>query len=282
MTTFARVTLWDKIAAWYRRSVFYELFRHLNEVVFGVEFGSYDHIALGANAERTARNLILAAMAAILVASAVAFYTKAVPGGFIRRLLRMGAHSPENAASLYETGYFRSFGVRREVKRGGALAKLVCRPDDDGRTLAGTLPEAEAETPSDGETPSLVDRLTADRRPAPQSAETAIEKADAAETVESAENASDADGAAEATENVESAEETTEPSPEPLRPVNFYTDRFYVPEALRIRAELRYEKEGSGLRSFLIAAVVTVVAGALLCRFLPVLFKLADGILSLF
>lgn len=268
MTTFARVTLWDKIAAWYHQSVFYELFRHLNEVVFGVAFGSYDHIALGANAERTARNLILAAMAAILVASAVAFYTKAVPGGFIRRLLRLGAHSPEKAVSLYEAGYFRSFGVRRDLKCGGALAKLVCRPDDDGRTLAGTLPEAEPETPSDGETPSLVARLTADQRPAPQSAETAVEKANAAEP-------------AEATENAESAEKTTEPSPKPLRPVNFCTDRFYIPEALRIRAELRFEKEGSGLRGFLIAAVVTVVAGALLCRFLPVLFRLADGILSL-
>lgn len=277
MVSFARVTLWDRIVAWYHRSVFYELFRHLTDDIFGVRFGSYEKIALGEDAERAARNLILAVMAAILVASAIAVYTKAVPGGFIRRLLRMGVHSPDKAVSLYESGYFRSFGVRRDLKRGGALAKLVCRPDDDGRTLAGTLPEAEAADPDPNGKPSLVDRLNADARPAPQSAETTAEKAEsagsAAETSESAENANGAESESEGAGEVR--------EPEPLRPVNFYTDRFYIPEALRIRAELRFEKGGSGIRSFLLAAIVTVVAGALLCRLLPLLFRLADGILSL-
>ena len=271
MTT-ARMNLWDKIAAWYHRSVFSELFSHLSEDVFGVRLGSYENLALGANAENTLRNLILALMAGILLAAALSVYTKAVPGGFIRRLLRMGALSPDRAVTLYESGYFRSFGVRRDLKRGGALAKLVCRPDDDGRTLAGTTPLSDDDsTDADGR-PSLVERLTADERPAAQAA--------AQPTVSDV--PADATDADSSPSSEGSDDPTSDVAPAPLRPVDFYTDRFYIPESLRVRAEVRYDKEGSGVRNFLLTVVITVAAAVLLCRFLPSLLGLADVILGLF
>lgn len=270
LTAVARMTPWDRIAAWYRNSVFYELFRYLNETVFGVRLGDYDNLSFGSGAESTLRNLILALMAGALVAAAASVYAKAVPGGFVRRLLRMGATDPDHAVTLYASGYFRSFGVRRDLRRGGSLAKLVCRVGDGGLTVAGTDPAAapqppEAETASDSR-PSLVDRLTSDlRSPASESA-VRVSKINAPD----APTASAGDSSPDAV------------SPSDPRPLKFASDRFYIPEALRVRAELRYDKDGSGVRTFLLAAALTVAAAILICRFLPALFSLADGIMSMF
>ena len=262
------MTLWDKIAAWYHQSVFSELFRHLSENVFGVQFGYYEHIAVGENAARTARTLILSLMFGAIFAAAATVYTKTVPCGFLRRLLGMGATSPDRAVTLLESGYFRSMGVRADLKRGGMLAKFLCRPDDS-RTLAGTTPAAQtaeeiAKEAANGEKgkPSLIERLNAPDRPA------AVSEQPTEQTDETDNEASKPDKAEKPAE------------PEPLRPVNFLTDRFYIPEVLRIRAELRCEKTGWGVRGFLAVTAVSVVAAALLCRALPYLLTLADRMLG--
>lgn len=258
------MTLWDKIAAWYHQSVFSELFRYLNENVFGVQFENYENIAVGASAARTVRTLILSLMFGAIFAAAAVVYTKTVPCGFLRRLLGMGATSPDRAVTLRESGYFRSTGVRADLKRGGMLAKFLCRPDDS-RTLAGTTPTAEiANEAANGEAgkPSLVERLNAPDRPA------AVSEQPTEQTDEIDE-----------TKKADAADETPS-EPAPLRPVNFLTDRFYIPEVLRVRAELRCEKSGSGLRSFFAVTVVSVVAAALLCRTLPYLLTLADRMLG--
>lgn len=265
------MTLWDKIAAWYHQSVFYELFRHLSENVFGVHFeGNYENIAVGASTEQTVRALILALMFGAIFSAAAVVYTKTVPCGFLRRLLGMGATSPDRAVTLLESGYFRSVGVRSDLKRGGMIAKFLCRPDDDGRTVAGTTPAAEtaeeiAKEAANGEEgkPSLIERLNApDRRPA------AVSEQPAKQTDETSE-----------TKKADETDETPS-EPEPLRPVNFLSDRFYIPEVLRIRAELRCEKTGWGVRGFLAVTAVSIVAAALLCRILPFFLTLADRMLG--
>ena len=251
------MNLWDKIADWYQKSVFHELFKHFAEDVFGVNFGSYERIPVGENAEAVARAMILALLAGVLVAAGAAVYTKAVPGGFIRKLLKMGATDPDHAVTLAETGYFRSFGVRADLKRGGTLAKLVSRPGDGELTVAGTRQEPEP----DEERPTLEERLAApDRKRTETEAEAKTEK-----------------GPETGGEGDKKEEEEEARTPEP---VNFLTDRFYVPESLRIRAELRFEKAGSGARGFLLTVVLAVGAAILLCRLLPTLFSLADRILT--
>ena len=266
------MTLWDKIAAWYHQSVFYELFRHLSENVFGVHFEeSYENIAVSASAEQTVRALILALMFGAIFSAAAVVYTKTVPCGFLRRLLSMGATSPDRAVTLLESGYFRSVGVRSDLKRGGMLAKFLCRPDDDGRTVAGTTPAAEtaeeiAKEAANGEEgkPSLLERLNApDRRPAAVSEQQPTKQTD--ETSE-AKKANEAD--------------ETPSEPEPLRPVNFLSDRFYIPEVLRVRAELRCEKTGWGFRGFLAVTVLAVAAAALFCRAIPFFLTLADRMMG--
>ena len=64
--------------------------------------------------------------------------------------------------------------------------------------------------------------------------------------------------------------------------VNLSAARFYIPEDLRYRAEFRYEKKGSGAPMMILTVVLTVVAAALLCHFLPQLLGLADVILGIF
>lgn len=279
LTALARMTLWDRIAAWYQNSWIHEVFRFFSQDVFGVRLETYEKLPLTESSESFLRGLVLAVMAAVLVAAAATVYTKTVPGGFIRRLLSMGATDPSHAVTLSETGYFRSFGVRQDLRRGGTLAKLVCRPQDGGLTLAGTRPDPNAFPVSrrksrkkkdpDDEKASLVERLTApDRISTPP--------ASAAST--------DAHVASQAPTDVGQppASQTPEPpAPGPVAPVDFFRDRFYIPEALRIRAELRFDRKGSGFRTFLLAAVLTVAAAVLVCHLLPSLLSLADSLISM-
>ena len=58
--------------------------------------------------------------------------------------------------------------------------------------------------------------------------------------------------------------------------------RFYIPEELRYKAEVRYERKGSGSLSVILTLVACAVAAALICRFLPQILGLADLILGIF
>ena len=60
------------------------------------------------------------------------------------------------------------------------------------------------------------------------------------------------------------------------------TDRFYIPEDKRIRAEIKFEKKGSGWGAVVIGIVLTVVGAALLCWLLPDIVRFADNIISFF
>lgn len=294
----AQTNLWDRIAAWYQNSVFHDLFRHFADDVFGVELGNYEHLPVAAGSGNVIRGLILALLAGVLLAAGAAVYTKKVPGGFIRRLLAMGATDPDHAVTLAETGYFRSFGVRTDLKHGGALAKLVCRPGDDGLTLAGTRPEATE--PDEAETgPSLTERLNEDAKTGPKTDTVSLSSTEST-AAQTDPGTAGTDGNADGdnddshdshdnhdshdsdNEGNEGNEEKKKKGAEPpvLAPVDFLRDRFYVPEDLRIRAELRYEKAGSGVRGFLLTAVVAIAAAILLCRFLPNLLSLADNIVG--
>ena len=62
---------------------------------------------------------------------------------------------------------------------------------------------------------------------------------------------------------------------------DFTTAHFYIPEDLKYRADVRYERDGSGLLPFLLTVVVCVIVAILLCRFLPYALGLADWLISL-
>ena len=56
--------------------------------------------------------------------------------------------------------------------------------------------------------------------------------------------------------------------------------RFYVPAELLPRAETRYEAKGNGIGAFFLITAVCLLGGALVLRFLPVLFRLADNTIT--
>ncbi len=63
---------------------------------------------------------------------------------------------------------------------------------------------------------------------------------------------------------------------------DFTTARFYIPEDLRYRAELRFRQKGSGWLPVIIVTVLAVVVAASLCFFLPDVLQFADNIITVF
>lgn len=58
--------------------------------------------------------------------------------------------------------------------------------------------------------------------------------------------------------------------------------RFYIPDELRYKAEVRFDRKGSGKLTLILTIAATIVAAALICRFLPQIIGLADVILGIF
>jgi len=64
--------------------------------------------------------------------------------------------------------------------------------------------------------------------------------------------------------------------------LDFKTARFYIPEALKYRAEIRFERRGSGWAPAVAAGILMVFATALICHFLPYVIGLVDVTISFF
>ena len=210
-------SLWEKLSVWYRNSIFCELFEYFNEKYFTVEFGAYENFSLGAGAAATAKTVVYAIAIGIIVAAAMAVYTRSVLGGFVRKLIKEGANSPETAKKLSEVGFFRSAAIRRELARGVTLRKVVRCPEEDA--FLATTDKTEKKKGKQGK-------------------------------------------------------------PESFRP-DFLTARYYIPEELKYRAEIRFEKKGSDWGMFAIVMVMAVVIAALIGFFLPDLFQLMDNIIGM-
>ena len=59
------------------------------------------------------------------------------------------------------------------------------------------------------------------------------------------------------------------------------TMHFYIPEDLRYRAEIRFEKKGTSWMFFVIILIGTIIGAALLCWLAPQLLKLTDNLITL-
>ena len=119
------------ISEWYQGSVICELLNYLEKNYFSVNFDTYQNFSISASTGNTVRNLILGLAIGIIVASAMTVHTKRGLGGFVRTLLNENCNSPENAKTLSELGYFQNIAVRRDLKKGVSLGKLVrcCEQD---------------------------------------------------------------------------------------------------------------------------------------------------------
>lgn len=265
MNTAADLTLWERIAAWYEASVFHELAEYISDTYYTVEFGAYEHFQLGADAGSFAQGVILALAIALVAASAVAAYTRTWVGAFVRELVKREVHSPEQAQTLLELGFFRSVAVRRELKHGLQLRKLVlCREKEE--FLASRQP-ASSEEKGQGS-----DEFSS------RSDVREIAQTDKADFSENTPNDTAKQGDVPSNETQISVRQIAQADGFVL---DFKSAHFYVPSDLRYLASTRYEKKGSGWIQVLLTAVVAVILSAVICRFLPDLVQLADNIISL-
>ena len=57
------------------------------------------------------------------------------------------------------------------------------------------------------------------------------------------------------------------------------TDAYYIPEDLKYRAELRYEKKGNPAVQVLLAAILSAAVGVVLLKLIPLALSMFDAIL---
>lgn len=119
------INLWNKILHWYRASALKEFLELLETKLFSLNFGEYENISLSPNAGGTIKNIIIGLIIGAILASASAFYTRAVQGKFVRELLHRECLTADTAVTLRECGFFCNPSIRRELSRGGALSKMV-------------------------------------------------------------------------------------------------------------------------------------------------------------
>lgn len=259
--------IWEKLLSWYQNSIIKELTDYLSEQVFQVDFRVYDNFTVGAGTEATVRNVILGLMIGMIVAACAMAYTRRVHGRFVRTLLRRGALSPDTAITLRETGLFRNPSVRRALL-GGAVSKLTRCVETEAYLAARDVPtddasnaEAGADSPSDAE---------------------ATAPAEPGSDTEYASEEAHGEGDLDSQNGTEKA-----PAVRGLVVVDGFTPdlltaRFYIPEELKYRAEVRYERRGSGIPQLILTTVACVAAAILLCRFLPSILQLADNLINVF
>ena len=102
------------------------------------------------------------------------------------------------------------------------------------------------------------------------------------ETAEASEDPADSDGGEEASPVVvEMSEKRAADRVMGGERLDYTVARFYIPEDLKYRAELRFESKGSGWIPVLLTAVLSVVGAALICRFLPDFVQLLDNLISM-
>ena len=247
------LSFWEKLAAWYEQSALHELLTYLEERYFSLEFGLYENFSVDGGLGETVRNVIIAIAVALIAVSVMNAYTRQTLGGFIRRLIAEDCLSPDRAKTLSELGYFRSTSIRRALTRGTTLRLVVRRTDDA---------ESPSATPSDG--------TDATENIADEAVETDSENADANGTeAECDTNESPASPYSNDSNRVGQGTR-----------IDFLTARFYVPEELKYRAEIRFRTKGSSWWTVALTALLSVVVAALLCRLLPDAVAFADNLMT--
>lgn len=113
--------------------------------IFTIEAREYANFSLDASARTTLRNVILGFCVGILLASLYMLYQKLIPGGIVRAILRLEAHTPEAAKTLGELGLDKNPLYRFELRHNVALKKLVlCASEQKPNEPEAEVKEAQS------------------------------------------------------------------------------------------------------------------------------------------
>ena len=202
----------------------------------------------------------------ILLASYVIIFEKRVVGRFVRSLLLRGAIDAKTALSLSDLGLERNGFIKRELSRASVSRKLVSIVDAKGnvRTYESELRDAFPEF----------------------SANLADERAAEGREEESAEPLLSPDQIIAETDTLGVEDTAPVPKTSPrtrrssrafrLRAIDFATERFFIPEDLTYRAEIRSRKEGSSPLVLLLTVVLVAAFFLLSLYMIPTFVNMLD------
>ncbi len=234
---------------------FGDIFDYLRETYWEADFGVYDSFAIRLPG-MTMGQFIALLMAGLFLAGLVAFYERRYLGQFIRALLRENCEGEESAKTLPELGLDRHRLLCWHLRAPAVpLRKLTCY-------VGGPLPESggvseEKQEKTENE-PPRVSRI----------GENGGENGEKETSQASATPAGEGEGAAE-------------PSPALPHRVGreeLLATRFYIPPALRTRAELRYRARGNGIGALCLMALACIFGGMAFVHLTPIALELADTV----
>jgi hypothetical protein len=159
----------------------------------------------------------------LAIGTVATFINRRVVGEFVRRLVKNGIHTPEAAITLAQSGCSRNLFVRRALRTGKSLRRVVACANED---------EMPVKTPSASKAAVLLRRIF-----------------------------------------------SVEAEPEQI--VDLTRARFYVPEELRIRAELRYEINGTTVPNLVLSLLLIVAGGFAALYLVPELLTFLDNFLTI-
>ena len=70
-------------------------------------------------------------------------------------------------------------------------------------------------------------------------------------------------------------------APQMTDTIDYEHARFYIPEHLSAHASVRFDAKGTGVRALVLSAISYIAIAVILIRFLPVLFRWADDLITL-
>lgn len=246
--TLSGVSFWERLIGWYGQSLLGELIRYIGDKYFTVHFHVYEYMPFGPQFDDTARMLIFGIAIGMIIASVMISHTRVKLGGFIRRLIAENCLSPENAKTLMELDEFRNSAVRRELSKGVTLRKYVKCCEEEAYTIAQTSNVSEAVANDDDAKEGAIDIMTEQ----PKRHNSFGKKLLAFFT----------------------SKESSD-----FR-MDFTKMHFYIPEELKYRADVRFEKKGSGRLPVILTCIGAVLFTALACRFLPDIIQMMDNIIN--
>ena len=141
-------SIWTSLAEWYQDSLICEILTYLENNYFSISFDTYQNFAPTTSTGATIRNVIIGIAIGIIIASAMIVHTKRSTGKFIRTLLKENCTSPQGAKTLLQLGYFKNPSIRRALKSGVTLGKLVvCKEQENTSTAESFARETQNQKP---------------------------------------------------------------------------------------------------------------------------------------
>lgn len=124
----------------------------LNDI-FSLELGQYDNLGFGDFAFRGLRDMIIAIIIGIILASYLSIFNRRVHGAFVRSLIDENCSTPQTAKTLAELGYMKNSAVRAAIKSGNTYRGIIrcVEAEDYYATRELARGEYEARSAASGE-----------------------------------------------------------------------------------------------------------------------------------